>query len=451
MITRTLARFAARTSYEEIPQKTREIAKIELLDSIGCGLYGADTQPAKAVQRLVQEQGGKPESTLWAAGFRGPAANVAMALGTMVHAYELDDYHPAKLHPGSVVVPTVITMAERQKCNGRELLTALVVGSEIMARVSLGTGPLSSRRRGWHLTGTCGTFGAAAAATKLMGLDEEGVANALGLAGTQSSGLWAFLADGSASKRFHPGRAAQSGIIAAQLAANGLKGPTAILEAPDGGFCKATSDEFSLERIIEGLGKTFELERLYFKPHSCCGSLQSTIDCVLGLRHQNSPGPRLVREILIGNSEGVLLQCGWDYEPKDVLQAQMSAQYCVAIALLEGQLLPDQFRRERLADPEVLGLAKRVRMVVDPEINALYPERWPSKVKIMMQDGREFYRSVDDPKGSPGHSLTRDEIMEKFLALGRKARSESALREIAELVFGIDRLQDLSPLFAHLV
>lgn len=448
--TMTLAEFNAKLKFEDIPPRCLEQIKAAFLDSLGCGLFGSTLEWSKKVNSLVKEMGGKEESTLWANHFRGPAANVALGLGTMIHSFDFDDYHNAKLHPGGVVLPAALTMAEREGSSGKDFLTAMVAGYETMIRVSLATGPASSRKQGWHLTGTCGTFGAAAAAGKLLHLDGQGMASALGMAGTQSAGLWAFTADGSESKRFHPGRAAQSGVIAALLAQRGYRGPTQILEAKDGGFCQATSDCFNLARLTAGLGKKFEAEDVVLKPYSCCGSLHSTIDATRALAQTHRIHPRDVERIRVHNSQVVNLQCGFEYEPLGPLQAQMSLQYCTAISLLEGRVLVDQFREERLSDPQVIDLAHRVEFVLDPEIDCIYPEKFASKVEVVLKDGRSLWLRVDYPKGSPENPMTPDEVEEKFKTLSRTVKDETDIASILELYQNLDRLMDLSPLVALL-
>ncbi len=240
-ITRELAGFAADLRYGHLDEGLIAKFKTYVLDAIGCGLHGTSQPWGRIVADFVKEQEGKREATLWLQKFRGPSANVALGLGVMIHSFDFDDYHNAKIHPGAPVIPAAFTVGEWKGVSGNDILTAMVAGYETMIRVSLATGPNASRLRGWHLTGTTGTFGAAAAAGRLLGLGGDKMANALGVAGAQSAGLWAFTADGSMTKRFHAGRAAQSGVMAAILVRGGFTGPTSILEAADGGFCRATS------------------------------------------------------------------------------------------------------------------------------------------------------------------------------------------------------------------
>jgi 2-methylcitrate dehydratase PrpD len=442
--TLTLAQFATTLRYEQLSAPLITRAKQYLLDTLGCGIYGGQTPWAKALNSLILEQGGKPEATLWLQAFRGPAASVALGLGVMMHSFELDDYHSgAKLHPGAAVLPAAFSIAERQGASGRNLLTALVAGYELMIRTSLASGPLSMRRRGWHITGICGTFGAAAAAGCLLGLDNESMANALGLAGTQSAGLMAFTCDGANSKRLHPGRAAQSGVLAADLASRGFTGPTAVLEYPDGGFCRAVSDDSDLEILTRGLGQDYVTADVSLKPYACCGSTHSSIDAVRWLVSQHSIRPEDVEEIVVYNHSVVKLQTSWWYEPVSPMQAQMNIEYCVAVALAEGNAGPQQFSSDKIADPQLVGLAHKVRFEVDPEIEEIYPRAFPGKVAIRLRDGRTVRHAVNGPKGSPQQPMTLEEVAEKFHLLVDPILGRRHADRLANLVAQIDSLENV--------
>src|SRR5688572_10238523 len=209
--TREVAAWVSSLQYRDLPPRTREVVRCALLDTLGCGVYGFKT-PWAAMLLSWARSGAAGDCTVW--GEAQPAlraADAALVNGTASHAFELDDYHNAKLHPGAVVVPAAMAMAEKTGASGEQLVSAIAAGYEVMIRSSLALNPSAARLRGWHLTGVCGPFGAAAACASLLGLDAERTAWALGLAGTQGSGLWAFNADGTMSKRFHAGRAAQSG------------------------------------------------------------------------------------------------------------------------------------------------------------------------------------------------------------------------------------------------
>ena len=441
-----LAEFASRLRLADVPAATVERVRACLLDTIGCAVFGSTRPSGRLVMDWVQRQGGAEQASLWTTDFHGPAANVALAVGTMAHAFDLDDYHNAKLHPGAPVIPAAVAVAEARGLSGERTLAAIVAGYEVMIRTSLAAGPGPARMRGWHLTGVCGTLGAAAAAASLLGLDPAATASALGLAGTQSAGLWAFTADGSESKRLHPGRSAQSGILAAELAEMGYEGPTQILEAEDGGLLAAISPSPNPARAVEGLGQRFEAGVTNIKPYAACGSLHSAIDALRELVEAHALEPASVREIVFRTSSVILRQCGFVYRPLGVLQAQMSAQYVLATALLDGACLPAQFADGRLADPAVLDLAGRVRIEVDPLVEAAYPARFTSIVDVVLEDGRRLSARVDDPRGSDARPLSPAEVGEKFRMLGREVYSDERLEAIAERVGRIEQLASIAEL-----
>jgi len=265
--------------------------------------------------------------------------------------------------------------------------------------------------------------------------------SALGMAGTQSSGLWAFTADGSESKRFHPGRAAQSGIIAASLARLGYLGPAKIIEADDGGFFKATSYGFDFLKVTEGLGTKFDSDEIGIKPYSACASLHSSVDAALLIKTENKIAVDEIATVNVYNSELVNLQCGFEYQPVGALQAQMNMQYCIARALLDGMLYLNQFSSEKLSDPAALDLAKRVHFVFDEEINRIYPREFPSIVEIILKNGKKFKTRVDMPKGSLQNPLSWEDVQKKFTELSAPV---VGLRSVAALIEIIDRLETVN-------
>ena len=449
--TRELARFISETSYDDLPENLRACMRKYFLDAVGCGLYGTTTESGRILSRFIQEQGGSAEATLWKSAWRGPVGPVALCLGTWMHAFELDDYHSgAKLHPGAVVFAASYPLAEKMGADGRMFMTACAVGYETMIRASIAADSLEVRRRGFHLTGLCGPFGAAAAAAHLMELTPEQTANALGLAGTQGAGTWAFQCDGSETKRFHAGRASQSGLMAASLAEGGYTGPKEIFEYEDGGFIRAFSGCGEPEPLTIGLGDHWEAEGVSFKPYCCCGSTHSTIDAVLALRREHGVVPDDVQEMEIMNHSVVKQQCSWRYEPVSSLRAQMNIEYCAAVALTDGEAGPGQFTSERIADPELVALARRARFTVDPEIEQLYPKTFPAKVAIRTRDGREFNTRVAGPKGSPQDPMDFDMVAGKFRQVTGGVIPPDAQDGIIQAVSSLDEMETMGALVAHL-
>jgi len=443
--TLALAAFVSGVARRGVPAVVRRVLETAVVDAVGCGLFGLTTPAAAIVQEFAREQGGPPEATLWASGgARVSSANAALAIGTAIHAFDFDDHHRSKIHPGAAVLPAVLTLGEASRIDGNTALSALAAGYEAMARVSLAANPSSSRMRGWHLTGTCGTFGAAAAASVILGLDAQTTASALGLAGTQSAGLWAFNADGAMSKRLHPGRSAQSGIFAALLARRGFHGPRQILETEDGGFLSATSDAVRIGEITRDLGHVWRTEAVCFKPYSCCGSNHSSVDAALSLMTEHRFSAPDVRRVTVGVSRVVERQTGFVYRPTTVLNAQMSLRFNVAVALVDGQALIEQFNEARMCDPVVCDLASRVDVEVDPEVDAIYPGRYAGIVTVVLNDGRRFRRRVDDPKGMPENPMAPADFTAKFMSLAGPVVGEADAEEVLAQATGLFDAPDIA-------
>ena len=449
--TADLAAFVERVGRDGVPDSVRAVLGDAFVDSVGCGLFGLTTEACRIVQDFAAEQGGPQEASLWASdGRRVSLGNAALSLGTAIHGFDFDDHSRAKIHPGAAVLPAVLGFAERDDLSGETALRALAAGYEVMTRVSLAANPNSSRMRGWHLTGTTGTFGAAAASCVALGLDAWTAAGALGLAGTQSAGLWAFNADGAMSKRLHPGRSAQAGIVATLLAASGFQGPRQILETGDGGFLAATSDDPRPGEVGRDLGRVWRLEGACFKPYSSCGSNHAAIDAAIRLIGEHGFGVGDIERVVVGVSRVVERQTGFPYRPSTVLNAQMSIRYDVAVALLDGHALIAQFTPERMADPELNSLIARVEVEVDAEMDAVYPALYAGIVTIHLNDGRALRCRIDHSKGMPENRMSSGELDAKFLSLGGAAVGDAAAERLLPILRGVFDLPSLAPLARQL-
>jgi 2-methylcitrate dehydratase PrpD len=442
-LTRRLGAWIAGLRPADVPAPVGRAVRLAILDTLGAALYGRG-QPWSAMARDWAGQavaaGNAPSATVWgeAEAVLRPA-DAALANAVAAHAFELDDF-VAKLHPGAVVVPAALAMAEVRGASGRMLECAVAAGYETMIRTSLALDPSAARLRGWHLTGVCGPLGAAAAAAVLAGLDEERTAWALGLAATQGAGLFAFNADGAMSKRLHPGFAAASGLRAVEMAALGLTGPTSVLETPDGGYLKAFSDVVHPEALTDALGREWRLADTYFKPYACCGSLHSYVDAALELRRRHAGPPPVARRVRAGLARVVDVQCGFDYRPGTELNAQMNARYCIATALLEGAVLPPQFARGKLSDPDIVALAERIELLHDPALDRLYPANYVGWVEVETGAAGDFERAyVLDPSGSTANPEREAALRAKFRQLLDGSMPADA---VAALEAAVDRLDD---------
>ena len=433
--TREVANWISGLRHDDLPQRTREVVRIAILDTLGAGVYGFDTPWAKMLLAWTRRGGSASEARVWGdAKATLRTADAALVNGIAAHAFELDDYHNAKVHPGAVVIPAAIAVAEKLNSTGAELVAGIAAGYEVMIRSSLALNPSATRLRGWHLTGVCGPLGAAAACASLLKLNAEQCAWALGLAGTQGAGVWAFNADGTMSKRLHAGKAAHSGVLAAELAQLGFSGPTQIYEYADGGILKAFSDASDPAPLTHDLGGIYHLDQTSIKPYSCCGSTHAYIDAALALRRKFGAGWDPAVPVRVGTSKVVDVQCGFDYAPSSALNAQMSLRYVVAAALVDGQVLPAQFSDAKMADPALVALANRLELVPDPALDKLYPKDFAGWVAAE-RNGQWERVDVMNPTGSVHDPIDAQGITDKFRGINPDLPAD----QIAAIALDIER------------
>ena len=442
--TRRLAQFAHSLRYDELPSEVREIAKSCILDTLGCVLLCSTYPWGRIVSEYVKSTGGKGESIVVGKGIKVPAGHAALANGTMAHGFEADDvYIPAIHHPGAVVVPAALATAEREGANGRAFMAAVVAGYEVMNRIGEAATE-SLLMRGFFPTGTNGPFGAAAAAGNLIHLDEDQMANALGIAGSQSSGVFEGIKEGRMTKRFLAGRAAQSGLMAADLAKLGLTGPTTVVEG-EWGYLKAHSDRVDLSRLTENLGKSYRIMETTFKPYPCCKGIHAAIDGMLDLNREYHFNPGEVKEIIIGGYEK-LVKMHDIYEPATPMAAQFSIPYVVSVALLKGSPGLEAFTDKSIKDRKVLDFARKVRTVVDPEVVPYFPENEPSKVTVRLKSAKSYSKTVIHSKGTPENPMDGIELEDKFRAFASPVISKRRVEKTIQLIRQLDTLTKVTEL-----
>lgn len=449
-ITMELAQFLAQMQVTDLSPGVVETLEKALIDAIGCGVYGFATPWCQTVSRFCGGQGGPAQASLWASGQKLSAANVVLATGTAIHSFDFDDHSRAKIHPGAVVVPTLLALGEQLNLSGQDLLVAMAAGYETMNRVSLAANPGRTKSRGWHLTGTAGTFASAAAAAKLLQLNAEQTASALGLAGTQSAGLWAFTADGSMSKRLHAGRAAQAGLVAALMASEGFQGPSKIFEARDGSFLFAMSDSPRPQRLVQGLGSQWYSDQTCFKPYACCGSNHACVDAALSFAREPGFEVSRVRRVIAGIAEVVNGQTGFDYKADSVLNAQMSLRYNIAVALIEAAASVEQFSAQKIRQSDIVELAGRVEIEIDPDIDRNYPEIYGGQVTIEFTDGTTQTRRVDYSLGMPENPVSLTHVQEKFVSLVNSVSRDLSGEALLACVSDPFERDSFSTLYSHL-
>jgi len=405
-ISQALAAFVAQCDVDTMPAAVLARAKLNVLDTLVVALAGANSRSSQIVIDLVKELGGRAQSTVIGQSFKTSVALAALANGAITHAVELDDDHRTSvLHPGTVVIPAALAMAEYCRADGRTFLAGVIAGYEVMTRI--GDAFLGQQYyEGFHSTGTCGVFGAAAAAGRILGLDQDKLVTAFGIAGTQAAGLGEWAADGSWIKRLHPGKSAEAGILAVMLAQRGFTGPSTILEGEQG-FLKAFSHnrQWDAGVILEGLGATYRGHGTSFKPYACCRFSHQVVDAALAVISKHQVRPDDVSDVLVRIHttayEKLFQPEARRYRPQSVVDAQFSIPYIIATAILHGRPMPQHFTDAAIRDPQVLSMAGRIKGEPDDEYEKQYPLRYPTLVSIRLKSGQEYSEYCDLPSGDP--------------------------------------------------
>jgi 2-methylcitrate dehydratase PrpD len=448
--TRGIAEFVSGLKFDAIPEEVRHRLKLLMLDALGCALYGADLEWCRILQDSLSKVDSTRECAVWGTKKKLSAPHAALANGTAVQGFELDDVHRAGvLHVGAVVLPALVPIAElKGGMSGREFLTSAVAGYEIGPRVGLCMGP-AHIASGWHSGATLGVFSAAAGAARGLKLDAEETVHALGIAGTQAAGLMA-AQFGAMVKRMHAGRSSQSGLYGALLAKSGFTGIVNVLESEYGGFCTTLSqskDQFNLRELTAGLGETWQTMGIALKFYACVGTNHTTLDAIRDMQRERRFGPRDVKRIVVHGSQVTVNHVGWKYVPQGLTSAQLNLPYCVATWLIDGDCFVDQFTEDKVADPARMKLAEKVEVIHDPAITALGAKfRHKVHVEAHFNDGTIMKRTVEAARGSEKKFASDAEIVEKYEKLASKALPKARVARLRDAVLGLEKLKDASEL-----
>jgi 2-methylcitrate dehydratase PrpD len=445
----TLADYWSAARFEEVAPQAVCLAKRFLLDTLAAGLAGSHTdvvETAIAAARAGTECA-NGSAVLWGRNDTLPAPQAALVNGTASHALELDDFGGCG-HSGAVVVPVVIALAGRGGVTGRDALMGLLAGYDLAARVLEGAGGYRAHNDlGWHSTGTCGSFGAAAAAARILRLDSQSFADALGIAGTFTGGIWAFLADGAMTKRFHPGKAAENGFSAALLAQAGMTGPRQVLETGWGGFYSTYARGIATPEItLDGLGKEFHIDRSGMKPYASCRGLHAGLDALFQIMRETGSDAGAIRRMIVHGNAQFRLQFDRP-EPANLLDRQFSMQYALAVGAISGRATLDQFQPARTSEPEIRRLMAATTLLAD---RTIVPGDYPP-LEVVLADGRSIERHVQFAKGAPQNPLSDDELAAKVASLIDPVLGEARRREIVATVAGLEELGDMQTLTRLLV
>jgi len=445
--TRGIAEFVSGLSFSAIPRDVRERAKLLILDALGCALYGAHLEWCRILRRTLAKLDRSTACAVWGTNQRLSAPHAALANGTQVQGFELDDVHrQGVLHVGAVVLPALVAVAELRRMSGREFLASAVAGYEVGPRVGLCMGQ-EHIGQGWHSGATLGVFSAAAGAARGLALDAKKTVHALGIAGTQASGLMA-AQYGAMVKRMHAGRASQSGLYGALLARDGFTGIPDVLESEYGGFCTTFSrsqDRFKLSELTAGFGEVWQTMGVALKFYSCVGSNHTTLDALRELLAERPFGPKDVRKIVVHASQVTLDHAGWKYRPEGIAAAQMNLSFCAATLLLEGDCFVGQFDEKAVADRARLALAEKVEVRADPEITAKGPKfRHAVRVEVELEDGSVLKRHVETPRGSEPNFASEAQVVAKFEKLAARSLARAQVARLRDVVLGMEKLGDAS-------
>jgi len=447
-LTESLAGYWSSARYEDLPPEAVRLAKRFLIDTLAAGIAGAGTEVPSIVLDAVG--GSSPTeagaaSIVWGRSERLPAREAALVNGTSSHALELDDFGGCG-HSGAVVIPAVCALASGS--SGKAMLTAIIAGYDVAARVLEGAGGYRPHNDlGWHSSGTAGSFGAAAGAARILGLDREKYADALGIAGSFTGGVWAFLADGAMTKRFHPGKAAENGLTAALLARSGMSGPREVLEAQWGGFFSTYARGIATpEATLKGLGTEFRIARSGMKPYACCRGLHATLDALFEIVNETGSRAGDIERMVVHGNEQNKLQFDRP-EIRTMLDAQFSFQYALAVAAASGRATLDQFVPLRTRDPQVQTLMRSVEVAADREQK---PGTYPP-LEMRFRDGRAIERHIAFAKGAPENPLSDAELRIKVVSQIEPVLGGARCKSLMDTVASLEDVPDARELLTLLV
>jgi len=413
--TAQLAAFAADLRFDAIPAPVVRKAEDLLVDWFGSALAGHGARPVESITHFAQSMGGAsgPSEVITTRASASPYL-AAMANAAASHVAEQDDVHNGSVfHPATVVFPVAVAVAQALGASGKQLLAASVAGYEVGIRVGEFLG--RSHYKVFHTTGTAGTLAAAAAVGNLLGLDARQMQHALGSAGTQSAGLWEFLRTAADSKQLHTAHAAGAGLMSAYLARDGFTGAAEIFDGPQG-MAAGMSNDADPSRLNDGLGTRWATAETSFKYHASCRHTHPAADALLQVMQMHQLKPQDLAHMVTHVHQGAIDVLGPVINPATVHQSKFSMGTVLALVAQYEHAGPAEFD-QHFASEATRGLRDKVEMVLDAEVDAAYPRRWIGKVTVQTTDGRVLHGRVDEPKGDPGNTLSRDEITAKALRL----------------------------------
>jgi 2-methylcitrate dehydratase PrpD len=441
-----LAEWTAALEHGQVPPRAVAAAKLLILDQLGLQLRGAGLPHLRPVRELVEQMKAAPEATAVLSAHRTVAPYAALVNGTLAAGIEFDDVHMYAAHIGSTVVPTALAFGESTGASGREVITAVVAGAQVMALLGATT-VTDLVRTGWHASKILGTFGAAATAGRLLGLSSGRLTHALGIAGSEAAGTMEYELSGGEVKRMHAGAAARSGAQAALLARAGLTGPAAVIEGKRG-VLRLLSTALDV-RALDGLWDRFHIVDTVFRVYPTIGSAAPAIEAVRHLQEEHELPWREITEIKLGLPEIAVGHGAAITRPTDAVTAQFSTAFSIALRLVRGRNRPQEYLDPALwTDPDLLSVVDKV-VPYPATFDAGLPELLSCRIDITLRDGRVLSRTQGGARGYPGHPDTRDSDIEaKFLDNVDGVVPPATARRIVERVATLENLDNVTDLMS---
>ncbi|MBI2289174.1 MAG: MmgE/PrpD family protein [Betaproteobacteria bacterium] len=436
-----LIRFCQGLSLEAVPASVAAYAKWCLLDSLGCALFGSRQPWATIMADEMLAEGSRGRSSILGRSETLAAPAAALCNGTATHGFELDDLlDEAIVHPGAIVVPAALAAAEAIDAPGSRLLLGIIAGYEAGNRVGLAIG-VEPARRGHHQTALAGPLASVVAAGVVMNLSPEQLTAAVGLACSTSSGTKSFAAGtgGGMMKRMHAGRAAEAGVRMAQLAARGFTAPPSALDGRFGLLEVLSGNSARPEQLALDLGKRWAVEQVYVKVYPCCAWIQATVQQLVAMRGAHPVKAEDVKKLRIGVCSYAARNNG-NVAPPDTMGAQYSLPYCAALAVTADPREPAMYFGKELDDPSRRELARRIELVVDPEMEAAYPKHYGARVHLELANGKSYDSAVIDPHGMPSDPCSDAERLAKFRLLVRDRMPEARASQVIDAVNKLEKL-----------
>jgi len=432
-VTRLLARFVVASKWSDIPEAARKEAARSIVNWVGCALGGARHETVDCALSALSELSGPRTATVLGRKERLDILHASLLNGISSHVLDFDDTHlETIIHPAGPVAPVLLALAERTPLSGTDFLHAFILGVEVECRIGMAVYPWHYDR-GYHITGSAGVFGAAAAAGKILGLDEKQMTWALGIAATQSAGLREMF--GTMCKAFHPGRAAQNGLTAALLAAKNFTSSEQSLEAPRG-FAHVLSGERDFSKVTRGLGETYEITRNTYKPFPCGIVIHPTIDACIQLRNDHSLRASEIERVEL-RVHPLVLELTAKRTPTRGLEGKFSVYHSAAVALLRGVVGQREYSDDVVRDPEVVALRDRVTATADPSVR-----EEEVFARVVLASGRALEMHIEHVVGSLENPLSDRDLETKFRGQAEGLLSGGEIQELLSLCWSVASLPD---------